>query len=91
MCIYNIVHNKTHIHTGGIIMSNSNKSGYEIRADLLSLAEGILTGNIHRDNDAVHVHNDNFPNDKRILGDQFVSVEEVIATARVLNDFVNEK
>jgi len=72
-------------------MSNSNKTGYEIRADLLCLAEGILSGNIQRDNDAVHVHNDTFPNDKRPLGEQYMSVEEVISNARVLNDFVTEK
>ncbi len=72
-------------------MSKQAKSGYEIRADLLSLAEGILTGNIHRENDAVFNHNDSFPNDKKSLGNQFVSVEEVISTARQLNDFVNEK
>tara|TARA_B100000575_G_C22862975_1_gene504142 strand:+ start:416 stop:634 length:219 start_codon:yes stop_codon:yes gene_type:complete len=72
-------------------MANQAKSGYEIRADLLSLAEGILTGNIHRENESVFQHNDSFPNDKRTLGNQYVSVEEVISTARVLNDFVNEK
>ena len=33
----------------------------------------------------------NFPNDKKGLGDQFISVEEVISTARQLNEFVNEK
>jgi hypothetical protein len=72
-------------------MSNQAKSGYEIRADLLSLAEGILTGNIHRENDAVFTHNDSFPNDKKSLGNQFISIEDVISTARQLNDFVNEK
>jgi len=72
-------------------MSNATKSGYEIRADLLSLAEGILTGNIHRNNDAIFNHNDTFPNDKKSLDNQFVSVEEVISTARALGDFVNEK
>lgn len=67
------------------------KSGYEIRADLLSLADSITTGNIYRSNDAIHSHNDSFPNDKKSLGDQFVSVENVISVARQLNDFVNEK
>ena len=72
-------------------MSNANKSGYEIRADLLSLAEGILTGNIHRDNDAVHVHNDNFPNDKKPLPLSTITAQDVIDTARQLNEFVTEK
>ena len=72
-------------------MSNNNKSGFEIRADLLNQAQGLLEGNIYRGNDAIVQHNDNFPNDKKPLGDQFVSTEEVIATARQLNEFVNEK
>ena len=74
-------------------MSNSNqpKSGFEIRADLLNQAQGLLEGNIYRGNDAIGIHNDNFPNDKKPLGDQFVSEEDVISTARQLNEFVNEK
>ena len=71
-------------------MSNT-KSGFEIRADLLNQAQGLLEGNIYRNNEAVVQHNDNFPNDKRTYGDQFVSTEEVIAVARQLNEFVNEK
>jgi|TARA_B110000908_G_scaffold31590_1_gene37591 hypothetical protein len=70
---------------------SAGKSGYEIRADLLQQAESLLTGNIYRSNDAVVQHNDNFPNDKKSMSDQFVSTEEVISTARKLNDFVNEK
>lgn len=71
-------------------MSNS-KSGFEIRADILSQAQGLLEGNIYRNNDAINVHNDTFPNDKKPFGDQFISTEEVIAVARQLNEFVNEK
>ena len=70
---------------------NKTKSGFEIRADLLSQAQGLLEGNIYRANDAINMHNDSFPNDKKPLGNQFVSTEEVIATARQLNEFVNEK
>jgi|TARA_R110000822_G_scaffold279724_1_gene401429 hypothetical protein len=70
---------------------SAGKSGYEIRADLLQQAESLLTGNIYRSNDAIVQHNDNFPNDKKSMSDQFVSTEEVISTARLLNDFVNEK
>jgi len=70
---------------------STTKSGFEIRADLLSQAQGLLEGNIYRANDALNVHNENYPNDKKPLGDQFVSTEEVIATARQLNEFVNEK
>ena len=71
-------------------MSNT-KSGFEIRADLLNQAQGLLEGNIYRNNDAVNTHNESFPNDKRPLNDQGISVESVIATARQLNEFVNEK
>jgi len=73
-------------------MNNTQpKSGFEIRADLLQQSESILTGNIYRNNDSIVQHNDNFPNDKKPLGDQFVSTEDVISTARLLNEFVNEK
>ena len=71
-------------------MSN-NKSGFEIRADLLNQAQGLLEGNIYRSNEAIVTHNDTFPNDKKPYGDQFVSTEEVISVARQLNEFVNEK
>ena len=70
---------------------STGKSGFEIRAELLSQSQGLLEGNIYRGNDAVNTHNDTFPNDKRPLGDQFVSTEDVISTARLLNEFVNEK
>ena len=72
-------------------MSNQTKSGFEIRADLLNQAQGLLEGDIYRNNEAIVEHNNNFPNDRKPYGDQFVSTEEVIATARLLNEFVNEK
>lgn len=78
-----------HIHTEKN-MSNG-KSGFEIRAELLNQAQGLLEGNIYRDNESVDRHNENFPNDKKPLGNQFVSTEDVISTARQLNEFVNEK
>ena len=39
-------------------MSNQGKSGFEIRAELLSLAEGLLTSNYQREVDAIYAHND---------------------------------
>ena len=48
-------------------MSNSGKSGFEIRADLLSQAEGLLSSNYQREVDAIYAHNDSFPNDKKPL------------------------
>ena len=71
-------------------MSNG-KSGFEIRADLLNQAQGLLEGNIYRDNESIDRHNENFPNDKKPLGNQVVSTEDVISTARLHNEFVNEK
>jgi hypothetical protein len=70
-------------------MSNSTKSGFEIRADLLS--EGLLTSNYQREVDAIYAHNDSFPNDKKPLPLREITGEEVIRTARQLNEFVTEK
>ena len=44
---------------------SQGKSGFEIRADLLNQAQGLLEGNIYRTNEAIGIHNDNFPNDKK--------------------------
>ena len=71
-------------------MRNS-KSGFEIRADLLSQAEGLLTSNYQREVDAIYAHNDTFPNDKRPLPLREITGEEVIRVARQLNEFVTEK
>ncbi len=71
-------------------MSN-NKSGFEIRADLLSQAQGIIEGNFQREVDAIFAHNDTFPNDKKPLPLREITGEEVIRTARQLNEFVTEK
>ena len=71
-------------------MSNG-KSGFEIRADLLNQAQSIVEGNLYRENEKIDRHNETFPNDKKSLGDQFIGVEDVIKTARELNQSVNEK
>jgi hypothetical protein len=72
-------------------MSNSNKSGFEIRADLLGQAQGILEQNYERSRDAVFSHNDSFPQDKRELPVTTITAADVIATAKELYDFVNDK
>jgi len=73
-------------------MNNTQpKSGFEIRAELLSQSQSLLEGNLCRSNDAVLQHNDSFPNDKKPWGKQVVSIEDVISTARKLNEFVNER
>tara|TARA_R110001632_G_scaffold187260_2_gene307712 strand:+ start:1693 stop:1908 length:216 start_codon:yes stop_codon:yes gene_type:complete len=71
-------------------MSNT-KSGYEIRADLLSMAQSILIENLQRKNDAVYTHNDSFPNDKKPLVTKSIDAQAIIAVASELNEFVNEK
>jgi len=68
-------------------MSDS-KTGYEIRADLLCQAEGILTQNYQREVDAIHTHNDAFPNDKKPLPLREITGENVISLAKELNEFV---
>lgn len=70
---------------------SDNKSGYEIRADLLSMAQSILTDNYHRKVDAIHTHNDSFPNDKKSLPTNSITAADVIACATELNEFVNSK
>jgi len=70
---------------------SDKKSGYEIRADLLNQAQGILTDNYQREVEAIHTHNDAFPNDKKPLPLREITGEEIIMTARQLNEFVTEK
>jgi|TARA_B110000444_G_scaffold105294_1_gene99547 hypothetical protein len=72
-------------------MSNNNKSGFEIRADLLNQAQGIIEGNLQRKVDAIYMHNDNHPDDKKSLPTQSVSAADVIAVASEMNEFVNSK
>ena len=69
----------------------STKSGFEIRADLLSQAQGILTDNYQREVDAVYLHNDNNPNEKKPLPVREIMGDEIILVARQLNEFVTEK
>lgn len=78
-----------HTHKGGI-MSNS-KSGYEIRADLLSMAQSILYDNLERKINAVYHHNDNHPDDKKSLPSQNFTAQDVISIAAELNEFVVAK
>ena len=82
--------NRRHTYTQEKNMKSDNKSGYEIRADLLGQAQGLLEMNIERANQAIHTHNDNYPNDKKCLGNQTIDPDQVIAVARQLNEFVKE-
>ena len=71
-------------------MSNG-KSGFEIRADLLHQAQGLLEQNIQRKVDAIYMHNDNHPDDKKPLPAASISAGDVIAIPGELNEFVNSK
>ena len=78
-----------HTNTQEDIMSDS-KSGFEIRADLLSQAQGLLEMNAQRKVDAHYFNVDN----KLEAGELPVieiTADEVINTARQLNEFVNQK
>ena len=79
----------THTHRRNN-MSTGNKSGFEIRADLLQQAEGLLTTNHQRQIDAI-VYNNEFSETKTEVPIFTVSATDVIATARELYEFVNDK
>jgi len=70
---------------------NSNKTGFEIRADLLNQAQGILEQNYERQKEAIYSHNESFPNDKKAIPVMEITAADVIVTARELNAFVTEK
>lgn len=72
-------------------MTNSQKSGYEIRADLLSLAEGVLSNNIENERQTIYMWNDNHPESKKEMPLRTVAVQDIIEVAKQFNDFVNEK
>lgn len=69
----------------------SNLTGFEIRANLLSQAEGILYSNIEREIQAIQEHNMNNPEDIQPLPVRKISAAAVISLARKLNEFVTEK
>ena len=69
----------------------NGKSGYEIRADLLSMAQSILIENLQRKIDATYSHNDNHPDDKKPLPTKSITAQDIISVAAELNEFVVEK
>tara|TARA_R110000823_G_scaffold103280_1_gene220612 strand:+ start:334 stop:555 length:222 start_codon:yes stop_codon:yes gene_type:complete len=72
-------------------MSAGNKSGFEIRADLLIQAQSILDANFRRARDAVYTHNTDHPEDRQPIPVATITSTDVITTARELYEFVNEK
>jgi hypothetical protein len=78
-------------------MSNQ-KTGFEIRADLLGQAQGILENNRHAIMDAYHTKVQRHLDAKDVPWPELpegytrsISPQEVIDVARQLNSFVNEK
>ena len=72
-------------------MSNNTKSGFEIRADLLSQAQGILEGNIQREENSVYSHNEVHPENKKVIKGHQITSSNVISVAKELYEFVNQK
>jgi hypothetical protein len=72
-------------------MSNTTKSGYEIRADLLSLAESVIINNIENERQTIYSWNDNHAESKKEIPLRTYTAQDVIETAKQFNDFVNEK
>ena len=72
-------------------MSNNSKSGFEIRADLLSQAQGILEGNIQRENESVYSHKEVHPENKKVIKSHSITTSDVISVAKELYEFVNQK
>jgi hypothetical protein len=72
---------------------SDTKSGYEIRADLLSQAEGILLSNIDRENYAIAEYNsyNNETAGYRPLVDRKITAAQIIRLATQLNEFVVSK
>tara|TARA_B110000091_G_C13408267_1_gene307038 strand:- start:84 stop:299 length:216 start_codon:yes stop_codon:yes gene_type:complete len=69
----------------------TNKSGFEIRADLLSQAQGILECNLQRKTDAIREYNGYHEDEPRELPSETIDTNDVITAARELYEFVNDK
>ena len=80
----------TYTHTQEITMTES-KSGFEIRADLLSQAQGMLENNIFREETSIYSHNENHPSDKITVEAKQLKATDVITVAKELYEFVNQK
>ena len=74
--------------------SYGTKSGFEIRADLLNQAQGLLEQNAQRELDAAYFavnQADELESSLISLPVIEITAEEIIETARQFNTFVNEK
>mgnify|MGYP001576742697 CR=1 FL=1 len=69
---------------------SQGKSGFEIRADLLSQGQGLLMDNRQNRVDAIQYNNEVFGN-KDLFVSEELDTDKVIETAKALYNFVNEK
>ena len=69
----------------------NNKSGFEIRADLLTQAQGILECNLQRRIDAIREYNGYHSGEPKELPSETIDTNDVITAARELYEFVNDK
>ena len=69
------------------------KSGFEIRADLLSQAQGLLEMNAQREIDACYFAIDQASDEASLISLPVIEItpEDIIETARQFNAFVTEK
>ena len=70
---------------------SESKSGFEIRADLLSQAQCILNDNVNRIHESIHAHNELHPESKKSLSENPIYARDIIGVAKELYEFVNEK
>lgn len=68
----------------------SNKSGFELRTDILGMAQGLLEGNREQQIGQFYSINEEDRRGQKAPAIE-ITTEEVIKIARELYDFVNEK
>ena len=75
------------------MVTYGTKSGFEIRADLLSQAQGLLEQNAQREVDAHYFAVDQAGDEASLISLPVIQItpEDIIETARQFNAFVNEK
>jgi|TARA_R110000744_G_scaffold135750_9_gene245298 hypothetical protein len=71
--------------------NTTNKSGFEIRAELLNQAHRMLSENNQREADEIYAHNDSYPNDKKGLKVSPILARDIVVVAKELNEFVTQQ
>ena len=75
------------------MVTYGTKSGFEIRADLLSQAQGLLEQNAQREVDAHYFAVEQSGDEASVISFPVIEItpEDIIATARQFNTFITEK